>query len=79
MNIMKIITMGMTFYNLNKGLAGRGKEIMGEGVDILQSISQALKDNKITNAEKEVIVGEVEQFCSATIEAIEKITIPESD
>ena len=69
--------MGMTFYNLNKGLAGHGKEIMGEGVDILQSISQALKDNKITNDEKEVIVAEVEQFCSATIEAIEKITIPE--
>ena len=50
---------------------------MEEGIDVLQSISQALKDNKITNAEKEVIVSEVEQFCGATIEAIEKITIPE--
>lgn len=77
MNIMKIITMGMTFYNLNKGLAGHGKEIMEEGIDILQSISQALKDNKITNAEKEVIVSQVEQFCDVTVEAIEKITIPE--
>ena len=56
MNIMKIITMGMTFYNLNKGLAGDGKKIMDEGTDVLQTISAALKDGKITNAEKEVIV-----------------------
>jgi len=77
MNIMKIITMGMTFYNLNKGLAGDGKRIMEEGTDVLQTISQALKDGKITNAEKETIVAEIEQFSGVTIEAIEKITIPE--
>ena len=77
MNIMKIITMGMTFYNLNKGLAGDGKRIMEEGTDDLQTISQALKDGKITNAEKETIVAEIEQFSGVTIEAIEKITIPE--
>ncbi len=77
MNIMKIITMGMTFYNLNKGLAGDGKKIMDEGTDVLQTISAALKDGKITNAEKEVIVSEIEQFAGATIDAIEKITIPE--
>ena len=66
MNPMKIISLGLTFYNLNKGLAGEGKVIMDEGMDILQSISDALKDNKITNAEKKAIVKEIREFSKAS-------------
>ena len=36
MNPMKIISLGMTFYNLNKGLADDGKKIVDEGMDIIQ-------------------------------------------
>ncbi len=76
MNPMKIISLGLTFYNLNKGLAGEGKVIMDEGMDILQSISDALKDNKITNAEKKAIVKEIREFSKASIKAIDSIKLP---
>ena len=77
MNPMKIISLGLTFYNLNKGLAGEGKIIMDEGMDILQSISDALKDNKITNAEKKAIVKEIREFSKASIKAVDSIKLPD--
>jgi hypothetical protein len=79
MNPMKIISIGLTFYKLNKGLAGEGKKIMDEGIDVIQSISEALKDNKVTNAEKKVIVKEIREFSKASIKAIDSIVIPESE
>ena len=79
MNPMKIISIGLTFYNLNKGLADDGKKIVDEGMDIIQEISIALKDGKVTNSEKAKIVKEIKEFSKVSIKAIEKITIPESD
>ena len=77
MNPMKIISLGLTFYNLNKGLADDGKKIVDEGMDIIQAISIALKDGKITNEEKNAITKEIKDFSKASIKAIDKITIPE--
>lgn len=76
MNIMKIFTIGMTFYNLNKGMANDGKKIMEEGMDILEAISSALKDNKITQEEKNAIIAEIQQFSKASIKALDNIKIP---
>ena len=76
MNPMKIISLGLTFYNLNKGLADDGKVIVDEGMDIIQSISASLKDGKITNEEKNQIVKEIKDFSKVSIEAIEKLSIP---
>ena len=78
MNPMKIISFALTFYKLNKGLAGEGKVIIDEGMDIIKSIGDALKDNKITEAEKKIIVKEIKDFSKASIKAIENITIPDS-
>lgn len=77
MNIVKIFTLGMTFYNLNKGMAEDGKKIMEEGMDVLEVISASLKDNTITNDEKKAIVKEIKEFSKAAITAIDNITIPE--
>ena len=77
MNIFKIIGLGMTFYNLNKGLAEDGKAVIDEGMDVLQVISLSLKDNKITNAEKKLIVKEIREFSKAAIKAVDNIVIPE--
>tara|TARA_Y100000296_G_C5177452_1_gene260956 strand:+ start:2789 stop:3022 length:234 start_codon:yes stop_codon:yes gene_type:complete len=77
MNIFKIINLGMTFYNLNKGLAEDGKAVIDEGMDVLQVISLSLKDNKITNAEKKLIVKEIREFSKAAIKAVDNIVIPE--
>ena len=76
---MKIISLGLTFYNLNKGLADDGKKIVDEGMDIIQEISIALKDGKVTNSEKAKIVKEIKEFSKVSIKAIEKITLLESD
>ena len=76
MNIFKIISLGMAFYNLNKGLATDGKDIMDEGIDVLQTISAALKDNVVTNAEKKAIVKEIREFSKVATDAIDKIVIP---
>ena len=78
MNTMKIISFALTFYKLNKGLAGEGKVIIDEGMDIIKSIGDAVKDNKITEAEKKIIVKEIKDFSKASIKAIENITIPDS-
>ena len=67
----------MTFYNLNKGLADDGKAVVEEGMDVLQVISLSLKDNKITNAEKKLIVKEIREFSKAAIKAVDNIVIPE--
>ena len=77
MNIVKIFTLGMTFYNLNKGMAEDGKKIMKECMDVLQVMSSALKDNTITNAEKKAIVKEIREFSKTAIDAVDNITIPE--
>ena len=79
MNPMKIISLGMTFYNINKGIGNDGKKILDEGMDIIQAISIALKDGKVTNSEKHAITKEIKEFSKASIKAIESITIPESD
>jgi len=77
MNPMKIISLGLMFYNLNKGLANDGKVILDEGMDVLKAISVALKDKKVTNAEKKVIVKEIREFTKAATAAIDKLVIPE--
>jgi len=77
MNPMKIFSMGMTFYNLNKGLAEDSKVVVDEGMDVLKAISTALKDNQVTNAEKKLIVKEIREFSKAAIGAIDRLIIPE--
>jgi folate-dependent phosphoribosylglycinamide formyltransferase PurN len=77
MNPMKIISLGMMFYNLNKGLADDGKVIVDEGIDVLRTISAALKDQKVTNAEKAAIVKELREFTKVATGAIDRLVIPE--
>jgi len=77
MNPMKIISLGLMFYNLNKGLANDGKVILDEGMDVLKVISAALKDKKVTNAEKKAIVKEIREFTKAATGAIDRLVIPE--
>ena len=77
MNPMKIISLGMVFYHLNKGLADDSKAVVDEGMDVLKAISAALKDKKVTNAEKKAIVKEIREFTKAATGAIDRLVIPE--
>ena len=77
MNLMSIINLAITFVNLNKGQTNEGKKIIKEATDVIQSLGNALKDKKITNAEKKAIVKELKEFTSTTIKVIDSIVIPE--
>mgnify|MGYP003662744850 FL=1 len=77
MNPMTIISLGLTFYNLNKGQLGAGKQILKEGTDVLQALGNALKDNKITQAEKKLVAKELKEFSNQAIKVLDALIIPE--
>ena len=77
MNPMSIISLAMTFIQLNKGQTSDGKKIIKEAMDVVQSLGSALKDKKITNVEKKALVKELREFTTTTIKAIDNLVIPE--
>ena len=77
MNPMAIISLAITFVQLNKGQTSEAKKIVKEAMDVVQSLGNALKDKKITNAEKKALVKELKEFTATTIKVIDNIVIPE--
>ena len=77
MNIMKILSLAMTFYSLNKGQTKAAQIILKEAMDVLNTLGTAMKDKKITMVEKKALVKELREFTKATITAIDDIIIPE--
>ena len=45
-------------------------------MDVIQTMTKALKDNKITMAEKKALVKELREFSKAAINMLDNITIP---
>ena len=62
---------------LNMGQTAEGKKIIKEAMDVVQHLGIALKDKKITNAEKKALVKELREFTKVTIKVIDDIVIPE--
>ena len=77
MNSSSLINLVMLYFKLNSGIGNDAKVIMKEGMDVINSLTVALKDNKITMAEKDALVAELDDFSDAVIELIDNITIPE--
>ena len=77
MNIMKILSLAMTFYSLNKGQSKAAQNILKEAMDVVNTLGSAMKDRKITMAEKKALVKELREFTKTTISAIDDIIIPE--
>jgi len=77
MNIMNLITLAITFVQLNSGQTAEGKKILKEAMDVVQHLGSALKDKKITMDEKKVLVKELREFTKVTIKVIDDIVIPE--
>jgi len=74
---MNLINIVLLWIKLNSGLQGDTKAIMKEGMDVINSLSIAFKDGKITNAEKKALVKELREFTKVSIKLIDDITIPE--
>ena len=77
MNPLAMINLAITFMSLNKGQSAEGKKIVKEGMDVIQTLGKALKDKKITMAEKKALVKELREFSKTTIDAVDKLVIPE--
>ena len=74
---MNIISLIITFVQLNSGQSAQGKKVLSEGMDVIKALGVALKDKKITTAEKQAIVSELQEFSDSAIKLIDNIVIPE--
>ena len=77
MNPVILLNLAITFMQLNMGQTAEGKKIIKEAIDVVQSLGNALKDKKITMAEKKALVKELREFSKTTINALDKLIIPE--
>ena len=77
MNPLAMINLAITFMSLNKGQSAHGKQIIKEGMDVIQTLGKALKDKKITMTEKKALVKELREFSKTTIDAVDKLVIPD--
>ena len=77
MNPIALISLAITFLQLNKGQTADGKKIIKEATDVVQTLGAALKDKKITMAEKKALVKELKEFTKTTIDALDKLIIQE--
>ena len=77
MNPMALLNLVITFMQLNMGQTAEGKKILKEAINVVQSLGKAMKDKKITMAEKKALVKELREFTKTTINAIDSLIIPE--
>ena len=77
MNPFMLLNIAITFMQLNMGQTAQGKQIIKEAMDVVQSLGNAMKDKKITMAEKKALVKELKEFSATTIKALDSLIIPE--
>tara|TARA_R100001129_G_C5271549_1_gene234275 strand:- start:425 stop:652 length:228 start_codon:yes stop_codon:yes gene_type:complete len=75
--MIRILTLGIQFFMLNSGQSKAGKSVLNEGMDVISAIGKAMKDKKITNAEKKAVVKELKEFSKAATDLLDSIAIPE--
>ena len=76
MNIMSIMNMAMLYFKLNSGQSAQAQIVFQEGIDVIESVAAAMKDNKITMAEKKALTKELREFSKAAIKLMDDIQIP---
>ena len=76
MNIMAIMNMAMLYFKLNSGQSAQAQVVFQEGIDVITTVAEAMKDNKITMAEKKALTKELREFRKAAIKLLDDIQIP---
>ena len=76
MNIMSIMNMAMLYFKLNSGQSPQALIVFQEGLDVITTVAEAMKDNKITMAEKKALTKELREFSKAAIKLMDDIQIP---
>ena len=77
MNPFMLMQLAITMMQLNMGQTAEGKKIIKEAMDVVETLGKALKDKKITMTEKKALVKELREFSKTTINALDKLVIPE--
>ena len=75
MNANGIIGLALLYFKLNAGQSTQAKVVLKEGMDVINSVSMAMKDKQITNAEKKAVVKELREFSKAAITMLDDITL----
>ena len=75
--MIRILTLGIQFFMLNSGQSKSGKSVLKEGMEVITAVGKAMKDNKITNAEKKAVVKEIKEFSKAATDLLDSLVIPE--
>ena len=76
MNSTGLINLIMLYFKMNGSVHGNTKAVLSEGMDIINIMTEALKDNKITMEEKKALTKELREFSKAAIKLIDDIQIP---
>ena len=76
MNIMAIMNMAMLYFKLNSGQSAQAQVVFQEGIDVITTVAEAMKDNKITMAEKKALTKELREFSKAAIKLLDDIQVP---
>ena len=76
MNPIAIMNMAMLYFKLNSGQSAQAQIVFQEGIDVIESVAAAMKDNKITMAEKKALTKELREFSKAAIKLMDDIQIP---
>ena len=77
MNPFMLMQLAITMMQLNMGRTAEGKAMVKEALDVVQVLGNAIKDKKITMAEKKAIIKELRQFTKTAIATLDKLIIPE--
>ena len=77
MNPFALLSLAITFMQLNSGQSAEGKKIIKEAMDVVETLGKALKDKKITMTEKKALVKELREFSKTTIKALDDLIIPD--
>lgn len=74
--MIKLMNIAMLYFQLNAGASNDAKIVFKEGMDVIQTMTKAMKDNKITMAEKKALTKELREFSKAAIKLMDDIQIP---
>ena len=77
MNPFALLNIAVMYMQLNMGQTAEGKKIIKEALDVIKTLGQAMKDQKITMAEKKAVVKELKEFSKTAIDFLDGMKIPE--
>jgi hypothetical protein len=74
---MKLLSLAWTLWQMNRGLTFGAKQIINEAMQFIHALGAAMKDGRISAAEKTVLIKELRDFSRAATKVLDDLRIPE--